>query len=522
MPRTFIRPSTQIRNSKVYSDALTPGLTLQSSAVSIEDDLNAIRSQIKRWMYADGAGNWYDDAPTVGGVKKGIASLATDLNTAQTKTFLFRTQVLTDVVVTSGQNFEILSVATSEAPTQTAAVGAVSTEGAVVAAATTFGAHNLDVVAGPSALRPSNLCIVRDAATGQPIQSGGKDVWALIQSESSVDGHTFDDATNRVQLSFVRENATGTALEAVPAADIGGKTINYSYARRAQFQNLPESAFLLGVFLDQTASTDVTLSNAIANQVGAASQGQNIAWQVQDTFTLDFQDSTGARNFLHIAPAAAGDVMSIDVDSLTVTTTSSSTFTQGATFDSAGTPIDIGVTAGQISASAPLTLASLGATSDLFLKAGLELYLDDFNQSGSSWVQTNGIKLSETSTEWDTFKTNFGEVSLLNAINQASISGTTRSKTVAAVTTNIPANTNVTGAGGTPNLDAQLGDYSAVNFLTDVDIYLNGELLRNGADALANNDVYPGTNPATGDLMFEFDLEYAVGEPDVITMIVWK
>ena len=522
MPRTFIRQATQIRHSSLYNDTLAAGATLETSAVSIEDDLNAVRSQLKRFLYADAAGKWYDDAPLIGGVKKGLVDVANDINATRTKTFLFRTQVLTDITVTTGQNYEILSVAGNETPTQTAAVGAVSTEGAVVAAATTFGAHNLDVVAGPSPLRPANLCIVRDAATGQPIQSAGKDVYALLQSESAVDGHTFNDTNQRVQLSFVRENPTGDGLEAVPAADIGGKTINYSYVRRAQYQNLPDSAFLLGVFLDQTASTDVTLDNAVDNQSGPVTQTQTIAWQIGDTFAFAFQDPTGSRNLFYVSPSAAGDAVSFDADTLTVTTVNDSTFTQGMTVDSGGTPINIGVTAGQIDASAPLTLASQGAANDLFLKAGLELYLDDLNKAGSTWTLVNGIKLSDTSAEWDAFKTAFGEVSLLNAIQQASQSGTNRVKGVAIVTAaSIAANTNVTGAGASPNLDAQLPDYSTVNFVTDVDVYLNGELLRNGADATANHDVYPGDAPATGDLKFEFDLEGG-SEPDVITMIVWK
>jgi hypothetical protein len=84
----------------------------------------------------------------------------------------------------------------------------------------------------------------------------------------------------------------------------------------------------------------------------------------------------------------------------------------------------------------------------------------------------------------------------------------------------IPADTNVTGAGLTPNLDAVLPNYSAVNFVTDVDVFLNGVLIRNGIDLSANHDVYPGDVPANGDLKFEFKLRGSP-KPDVLTMIVW-
>jgi hypothetical protein len=53
----------------------------------------------------------------------------------------------------------------------------------------------------------------------------------------------------------------------------------------------------------------------------------------------------------------------------------------------------------------------------------------------------------------------------------------------ALVTANIPAGTNVTGAGVAPNLDVQLGNYLSVDFEDDVNVYLNGQLLENGPNA---------------------------------------
>jgi len=53
-----------------------------------------------------------------------------------------------------------------------------------------------------------------------------------------------------------------------------------------------------------------------------------------------------------------------------------------------------------------------------------------------------------------------------------------------------------------------------------VNVYLNGTLLRNGADAVADHDVYPGDDPATGDLKFEFPLRGGP-KPDVLTMEVF-
>jgi hypothetical protein len=81
------------------------------------------------------------------------------------------------------------------------------------------------------------------------------------------------------------------------------------------------------------------------------------------------------------------------------------------------------------------------------------------------------------------------------------------------VTAKLAADVNVRGG---VNLDNTLGDYSTVNFVSGVMVYVNGQLMRNGATSGANHDVYPGTQASTGDLKFEFKLE----QGDVITMVI--
>lgn len=418
----------------------------------------------------------------------------------------------------TGQNWKILIVAQSQAPTEVAAVLA-ATNGTVVAQSALSGASFDDweatAVTGPNAISPKNLALVRDATTGQPIQSSSRDVFALFQYESTgPDGGTFNDvsAGNRAKLSFVRLNAGFDALEACPIVDIQGKRINYSYVSRTNLDIVPEDCFLgSGTFTDLSALTDVTLSRAIANQSGPAVQaGKNIEWRIDDTFELRFQDSTGTANIFKISPDPAGDDVQFNVRNFDVNNTATADFNDGIAADTGGTPIQVGVNAGVIETI---------STSDLRILGAGELYLDDGNQVGSTWAQTAGIKLSDTTVEWDNFELAFGEVSLLNAIVQAN-SGASRQKGVAVVTAaTINADVNVTGAGGTPNIDAQLPAYTAINFVTGVDVYLNGVLLRNGADASANHDVYPGDVPANGDLKFEFKLKGTGANPDVITLI---
>ena len=58
--------------------------------------------------------------------------------------------------------------------------------------------------------------------------------------------------------------------------------------------------------------------------------------------------------------------------------------------------------------------------------------------------------------------------------------------------------------------------------MNDVNVFVNGQLLRNGEDANANYDVYPGVNPAAGDLRFEFALKGTGPQPDVVTLEVFR
>lgn len=524
MGRTFVRQATQISSSDLYDDTVAAGSTLESAPTNIEDDLNGARSQAKRAIWADTAGNWYDDIQTVNGKKRAITQLNTDLDDIEEKRILFREQKQTpDITVGAADNWVTLSQAGGETPTQAAAVNGGTAEGAVVASlgsGNDVGAHSLNLVSGPNALNPKNMVLVVDSSTGQPLQSGGEDIFGLLQVEDLVvDGDAFNDTNHQAQISFVISNAGRTALIACPAVDIQGKIINYSYVRRVKFDNIPEYAFLTGAFLDESATSEITLDRAVDNQSGAVTQAQNIDWNIADTFRFDFRDPSGVRNLFKVLPASGNDAVSFDVDSWDVDNVNRGRFLNGVRFDSGGTAIDVGDVAGNISSAGLLKLLSGGGV-DLSLAAALELNLTDSYRSGSTWSLADGIALANSIAEWSAFETAFGEVSLLNAITQASNSNF-RSKTVAVVTTNAAADVNLTGAGGSPNLDAQLGDYSAKVFTTQVDVFLNGQLMRNGANAGANHDVYPGTSPANGDLKFEFAVKATGAHPDVITMLIY-
>jgi len=411
---------------------------------------------------------------------------------------------------------DIVILGTGELPSQTtAAVGAVTTLGTVVATATTFGTHGLDEVAGTTAIGPKNLMEIVDGSTRDPILSGGNKVYALLQGESGLtDGTTITDATTtRVQLSFVKINPTGDNLIAVPASDIAASTINYCSVERIRLEDFNEADFLSGGTIDVPAGSTVTRQAGYDNQgttpvdlttnATLDLEGAGLTWTVRDDLEAALFGITegSAGGTSEISFGAAVDVFNNDA--------AVNDFAAGATINSGGTrTITVGVTDGVIETTA----------GDLMVKAFAELLFDDANQTGSSWAQ-DGIKLSDTQAEWNAFETEFGEVSLLAAIVAASNSASrTRVQTV--VTVNVAADNDVNGPGGANNLDVNLPAYNLVTFLTDVDVYLDGLLLRNGANAAANNDVYPGTSPAAGDLRFEYALKGGGAQPDTLTVIV--
>jgi hypothetical protein len=247
MPKQ-LNQDTQLQPSQTFDDTLAAGSTLESGSLSTQDDLNALRSQILRILLADTPGDWHKDIGTVqtlGAAKKyALQQLLEEVDSLEEHRLLFRAAIHSDVAVPAAQNWVELSVASSKAPTEVAATDS-TTVGAVVAVATTFGAHNLDEVAGPDALSPLNLCLIFDGNTGSVITSGDRQVFGLLQSEVGTDGHTFNDSTQQVQLSFVRWNSAGTDLEAVPVADIENASLHYAYVRRSDFDNTPQEAFAL-------------------------------------------------------------------------------------------------------------------------------------------------------------------------------------------------------------------------------------------------------------------------------------
>jgi hypothetical protein len=525
MGRTFVRQLTQIQPSETYDDTIAPAAGMESAA-NLETDLNNIRSQIST-ILDEQAGNWYDDVPTVNSKKRSLLDLNTDLDDLEEKKLLCRASLLTDITVGGTDDYVLLSVAGSEAPTQVAAV-ALTVDGAVVAQSALSGAgflvNELTEIAGSDAINPKNLLEIRDATTGQRLQSAGRDIFGLLQYESTgADGGAFNDTAsgNRVKISFVRLTSGLDDLEACPAADIQAEVINYSYAFRTNLDSVPEDCFLgNAAFVDQSASVDVTRQTAYTNQsttpvdINANAildlETAGIQWTLRDSaenmlFQL-IEGEAGGTSQVNIGT----DVDELDIDAADVD------FSSGIAVGSSGTEITINETAGEINRAGDL---SINASSG-------EILLNDANFAGEgTWAQA-GVKVSETQAEVAAYETAFGgEVSLINAITQAANAASSRTKTFAIVQSNIAADSNVGGPATANNLDVNLpaltgwtaADTGDATFVSENEVFLNGVLLRGGTSAGSNHDFYPGTTDVQ--LKFEFLLRSSGSNPDVLCVI---
>jgi hypothetical protein len=379
------------------------------------------------------------------------------------------------------------------------------------------GSHDLAEVSSSNTSVPKNRCLIRDAQLHEGItDASGRQVYGLLQAENGVvDGESFNDTDKQVQLSFVVIDNNDDLIP-VDATDIGGQDIEYVYPVRYTLDTIPEDcAFPHFTFTDGGASVSVTLDNAIDNQgVTPATQSTNIDWDLAAGVEFAFRDALGADLF-HIHEGSTGGTTEVhlhtDVDVFNVDAAASS-FANGASFDDSGTQIDIGVTAGEIASAGALTVKSAGAA-DLSLEAALELNFTDSYRASSTWSLAAGISLADSAAEWTAFEAAMesilgsgnGEVSILKAITEAA-TNQRKTKIYAEVTSTITANSDASGPSNDNNLDTDLGDLSTGTFLQDYDVFVNGRLQEGGADASANNDYYPGTALANGQLRFEFTL----------------
>ena len=539
-------------NSSI-DDTLDP-LNHDANAINLADTIDYLASQL---IHITGETAW-EDRPD-----KTISELAAQ-QTFEDTLAIIHEALIVDIVVPGSQNYKILSV-TTELPS--AKVKSINTDtiGLVTAEHTgTFGTHALDLRAGDNALNPLNLVKVIDGSTGDPILSGAQVVFALLQHENGATDNTdFSDTTpERAQISFVRSNSTYSGFEACPVSDIEGKTVNLAFPRQKKLSSFTKQDWdPNSVFADfpDSATVGVNLNNAIDNQgVTPATQTTNVFWRLNDDTSLAFQESTGGRDLIKIGAAAAGDSIDINVDSFDVNVGSSGNidFDNGIKVDSGDQLINVGITAGQIDSATVKVLATSG---DLELEAhngnmildnashilqvdaknldadftdtshliqstidasDTTLLLASRNSGAGKGIlklesdddvifetaqETSGIALDDAATGpiSGLFGQSFNSIAAAIAYS-SSHGGIDLAFKRTILTSNVSSGTNMAGVTLDLSASGYILDMADAGFaVRPVFVFANGRLL-DGADQSGDGDIYPGTNPANGDLKHDF------------------
>lgn len=498
-----------------FVDTTAPAAAMESGAGHLADDLNNVRSMLSYFNDLQ-AGNWYDPitAPSTleAGSIRAIQALNDALHLIEKKRVLRCVWNLHTITIAGvGDTFDILGA--GELPSNTtAAVGAVTTLGTVVAAHSgVFGTASLDEVAGPTAIGPKNLVQIVDAVTRDPVLDAGDQIYGLLQGESGVtDGATITAVTTtRVQISFVKINGTGDDLIAISAGAMDGVSYDYCSVERVRLEDLGESDFLGGANVDVPAGATVTRQVAYDNQgttpvdqttnATLDLEGPGLEWQMRDDLEAILfriiEGSAGGTSEVEIASA----VDLFDVDAVV------NDFSAGISARTGGTrPIDIGVNDGLIESTAGV----------LEVKSAGDLVLNDVNMVTEATWTGPGVKVSDTTAEVVAYETAFGgEVSLMNAVVQA-LEGSSRTRVNADITGgNHAAGTDINGP-GTPHstCTADLLPYDVIG-IGSLEVFLNGELID-----LTTHYVAGGT-PSDGDLQFTFQLKGTGSKPDSLQVI---
>jgi hypothetical protein len=236
----------QLHKPDSYDDqrTATEVAATEGAAQDFEDQHDGLISQIKRIIHGDDAGNWYDDPVAVFGEVATLKALLARGHTEDKLALLYRL-VLTDVSVPAGENVVLLDVA-GAMPARNIAIGPV-TRGAVTAQlAGAVGTHSLQEITGQNAIRPKNLVLIFDGATGNPISdSTGRTILGLLQvGGTATEGNPFAVSGDDLgQISFVTLNTAADDLVPAPVADIEGRDVFYAYSLRDDLRSHTEDEF---------------------------------------------------------------------------------------------------------------------------------------------------------------------------------------------------------------------------------------------------------------------------------------
>lgn len=221
MPR--LEQETQLRNSRVYDDTLSPGAGLETPAgISLQEDLNALRSLLKRHLAGVAVANWYDDLLDDFG-----------LNQIHDKPFVNRlpiTEGTNDFTLGAPAQGTLVNAGQLVSGSGTIAVGPSSTENGGLQAADeanftvagTLGVGLSTALDGNQNLL-NKVDIIVDSTNDPPLNGSGVLIFGLLQVITGTgDGAAVaGGGSENLQISFVSIDPATGALQAetLPADD---------------------------------------------------------------------------------------------------------------------------------------------------------------------------------------------------------------------------------------------------------------------------------------------------------------
>jgi hypothetical protein len=505
MTVSLIRVS-QLHKPDTFDDTLSASTIagVESAGIDAQDISDALISQVKRIIYGDDSGNWYDDPAT-----KSLTALAARPDMAA-KLVVFWRLNLTDVGVGSGENWALLA-SSNQPPNRNIAIAGTA-KGAVTAKLSgAIGSNSLTEIAGSNALKPKNLVAIFDGATGDALLSANRRIWGLLQvGSAATDGNAFGLTGNdEGQISFVRPNATFDDLEACPVGDIQGKTVIYAFSNRNDLSSHVEDEFR-GDLVDVDPGANVSLDNAYDGGATMDADGSDVDIRLSDTVSFIIRKASGDP-MVQVTRTDAGsaDVVTIgsNVDTLDINAAATD-FAEGIAVDSGGQTINVGKTAvGVIDSTSIETRATTGDNTVSSVDG------DVLFQTAQ---ETTPIPLDDATT---------GPISTIGGGSYASVAAAIAAAMAAGGVT-LTTKVFVAGSAYAQGANIPAATLSLSDYTLDTEspavpsllLFLNGRLLH-GGNGTTKNDIYAGTTPASGDAKVDFPKGIKSG--DVLISVGW-
>lgn len=243
----LLRQDTQIRNSDNYDDTLAAGLGLETPAgTSLEEDMNALRSQVRRVNNASvGGSNWYDavlDSFDLRAIHdKMLAFRAPLFSGAEFTLGATLGGVLTDALMFSGNLLAVGASSTTNGGYLAADAGAGFT------VAGTLGTLNTNSILDAAGVLLNRVRIVASATNEPPKTLNDEDIFGLLQVvQGTADGTAIAGAgseNTRMSFAYYDKVTDALTLTTLPAGDYQFFPVRqfnfYSLNRGALISDLP-------------------------------------------------------------------------------------------------------------------------------------------------------------------------------------------------------------------------------------------------------------------------------------------